>query len=143
MKKLTIFAMSVLSVSMILPINAFAVSTIDIFTPTQIILQGCPCPTGWILIVNNNPIVSAGREYLYSSIGWVEGYDDIDLMIRAPNDMTTYMGTLGVPQTGENIIVTNPAAGGWDMWYKTYSISASDQSGATAGTPKASAFEFP
>lgn len=127
---------------MSLPITAYA-ATIDIFTGPLMNLAGCPCPTSWNSIVTNNPTVSSGREYLHSSIGWVEGYDDIDLRIRAPNDVTNYYGTAGIPATGETIQVSSPASGGWDMWYRTFSIGTSDESGATAGTPKTSAFEFP
>lgn len=125
-----------------LPTNAFAANP-DIWTPTPLGLSGCPCPTGWILVTNDNPNVASGREYLDAVVTWVEGYDDIDRRVRAPDNTTTYSATGVTPQTSETVRVSNPAAGGWDEYYRTWSISSQDLSGATQGTFFTTAYDWP
>lgn len=141
-KIIPIVVLAVLTISFGLPTNAFA-SNPDLWIPTPLNLNGCSCPTSWILVTSDNPTVSSGREFLDASVSWVEGYDDIDRRIREPNNVTVHDATLGDPQTSDTVHINNPVSGSWDEYYRTWSISNQDLSGATQGTFVTTAYDWP
>jgi len=142
-KIIPIALLAVLTITFGLPTNAFA-SNPDLWIPTtSFSLSGCPCPTAWILVTNDNPTVSAGREFIDGNVNWTEGYDDIDRRIREPNNTTVHDSTFGTPQTSETVRVNNPVTGSWDEFYKTYSVSSQDVSGAAEGFFFTTAYDWP
>ncbi len=138
----SLFVLAALAVGIGVPTDAYA-AVVEFWNPTPLNLSGCTCPTAWILVTSNNPNIGSGHQYLDYSVSWLEGYDDIDRRVRAPNNVTTYTSSASDPQTSEEGRVSSPPSGGWDEYYKTWSISSTDASGATQGTFVTTAYNHP
>ncbi len=141
-KYIPVAVLAVLTIGFGMPLEAEA-AVIEFWSPLPLNLNGCTCPTSWILVTSNNPNIGSGHDYLDYSVSWLEGYDDIDRRVRAPNNITTYTSQLADPQTTEEDTITNPTSGGWDEYYKTWGISSTDASGATQGTFVTTAYNWP
>lgn len=141
-KLIPLIGLAVLAIGIGIPSDAHA-AVVEFWNPGALNLNGCTCPTGWILIATNNPNIGSGHDYMDYSVSWLEGYDDIDRRVRAPNNVTTYSANASDPQTSEDGRISNPTSGAWDEYYQTWGISSTDASGATQGTLFTTAYNWP